>query len=112
MTFEIYQAPAEQAFRRVFGEGYDPTHDYKLVWSGDIDDVLHDGDRDFEPDVSKHARARIFNAFQRVDENHMPPPGYRGRSLSAGDLIRIGEEWWYCAPVSWELVEPPMAVAS
>lgn len=108
MTYEIWQAPAEQVFRSISSE-YDRTHTYVSVWAGEVSDILRPGDDEYPPDVWKIARARIFNAFQRVDDDHMPPVGYRGRSLSAGDVVRIGGDWWFCQPLSWKLIEPPLS---
>jgi hypothetical protein len=28
------------------------------------------------------------------------------RSLSVGDFVQIGGQWWECKPVGWEMVKP------
>lgn len=89
--FEIWQCPADEAFDR---HGYHPELCWAMVWR----DTL----RSEAPDA-------IFREFQRVEEGvHWPPDGYEGRSLTCGDLVNCDGTWYYCAPVGWNEVKPPL----
>lgn len=103
MKYAIYQAPAygDTAF------GYNADADYKKVWDGDLEAwPEHDGKG------SQLYAERLFHIFQRVDENHMPPVGYYGRSLSVGDVVCVDETWFSCEAVGWEQLNgPPPSIA-
>lgn len=41
-------------------------------------------------------------------KTHMPPEEYTGRSLTAGDLIRVGDTgWFFCEFAGWGKVDAP-----
>jgi hypothetical protein len=94
MKFEIWQSVnyADCAL------GYKPGAPMKLVWVGEIEPLVGSyGPRTID---------LIFDEFQRVDDEHMPPEGYEGRSLSVGDVVRIGEAWFSCELIGWSLMNP------
>lgn len=100
--FEIWQAPFEQTGLSAFSGGYDPAFDYAQVWASTLNEL---GIVYLSGDEENDVLGMIYSAFQRVDEEHMPPEGYTGRSLSAGDLVRLDGRWFYCALEGWEEVE-------
>lgn len=77
MKFAIYQAPFEQT-----ALGYAAGADYERVWEGELDGLPALGEADA-------ALNRVWVDFQRVDpdDGPWPPEGYRGRSLSVGDVV-------------------------
>lgn len=101
---QIWQAPPEQAFDL---RGYHPELEWECVWSSTCSKALIIS-RDGRPTES--ILGSVFERFQRVDENHWVPDGYEGRSLSMGDLVRLGDEWWHCEFVGWKQVSPPDSV--
>lgn len=48
---------------------------------------------------------QIFRACNRVDDSEVEvvPDGYP--SMTAGDLVWVGKECWYCAVIGWRKVE-------
>lgn len=87
--------------------GYRPGALMEQVWEGRLDW--------FSTDMSANqVFDRIWHEFQRVDEDHMPPEGYEGRSLSIGDVVQLVAEdeeavetWWTPgSPVGWVQVAP------
>jgi YodL-like len=82
MLTVIYQAPFSQSYM-----GFDPSYDYRIVW---------------EEENNGRTPEDIWLRFQRVDIDHMPPDGYKGRSLSVGDVISIGDDFYTPEPVGWK----------
>lgn len=86
--------------------GYKPGALMRQVW-------VDEGSMEW-PSGMHHTQVldRIWIAFQRVDEDHMPPVSYEGRSLSVGDVIHLvddsDEERWFTPgmPVGWVEVPP------
>lgn len=98
--FEIWQAPFDKTGLSVFSGGYDPAAGYELVWSSTLEEA--DIVAGFDARSDPLALERIFRRFQRIDAGHMPPKGYKGRSLSSGDLVRLSGRWYWCALEGWE----------
>lgn len=93
-------------------------HDIRDASAGfiDVDDIDHAmftrlwtlaGGDTIEADSIEDARARAFEqwnngsgreseAFRQANEEH------RAVSMSAGDILRIDGEMFFCAPVGWE----------
>lgn len=80
MRFEIWQGNFHQTCM-----GYKHGMPMRKVWEGEIE---------ARPSAAGKALDSIFAQFQRVDESHSPPREYQGRSLSFGDVIRLGEAWY------------------
>lgn len=87
--------------------GYRPGALMKQVWVGRLEW--------FSTDMHvTQVLDRIWIEFQWVDEDQMPPEGYKGRSLSIGDVVQLVAEdeeafetWWTPAsPVGWDEVPP------
>ena|SRR5215203_182972 len=101
MRFRIWQS-SDYAITAM---GYKPNAEMACVWDASgVEHDLHD------TDGSMKILGRIFHDFQRVDENHMPPEEYKGRSLSVGDVVQIerdtgATEWWAVEPVGWKEIE-------
>lgn len=53
--------------------------------------------------------AACERAFAQLNAEFRPNGRFE-RSLSVGDVIRIGQEWFACANVGWERVEEPVAI--
>lgn len=111
MIFSIWQAPFEQSALAAIDAEYDPGWTWRHVWSGtvpefDAEYIRQGGDPRVFCEV-------LFTQFQRVDDDHMPPIGYEGRSLTAGDLVHltIALGWFFCAGTGWQIVEPPECTA-
>lgn len=102
MRFAIWQCPIEQTLGGF--KGYHPELDYSCVWESHVDEVIHD----YTADAIEGLEV-IFASFQWVDEERMPPSDYKGRSLSAGDLVCLDERWYFCALEGWKHVTPPLA---
>ena len=99
--YAIFQAPV--------GEGglafaYDRSFSYAAVYEGEIE---IGGDALDDVALRTAALEHLFVTFQRIDDDHMPPVDFAGRSLSTGDLVRLGDRWFFCATVGWTEVEPP-----
>jgi hypothetical protein len=79
----IYQAPfAETCMGFRLGAAYRP------VW--------------MEPNENGDSVDEIWTRFQRIDfPDMMPPEGYRGRSLSIGDVVGTGEEMYTPETFGW-----------
>lgn len=100
MTYEIWQSVD-------FGDscmGYRPGIEMVKRWTGDIE--FDERDLGWNDDVPSYTLERIFYEFQRVDENHMPPDSYIGRSLNFGDVVKLGDRWFACGITTWELTLP------
>lgn len=100
MNFQIWQCPLEQTFGGF--RGYHPELEWKCVWESTLS----------AEETPTKTLDVLFERFQRIDESRMPPAGYEGRSLTAGDLIRLDDEWYFCAAVGWNLVSPPLGIQS
>lgn len=61
----------------------------ELSIDSDIDDIL----------------GRIFRCCNRVDGSSIEvvPDGYP--SMSAGDVVFVNGQSWFCAPIGWKIVE-------
>jgi len=81
MTTRIFQAPFAQTCM-----GFKPSAEYALVW----EEENHGSGPD-----------DIWLRFQRIDSFLMPPEGYKGRSLSVGDVIAIGPDYFTPEFVGW-----------
>lgn len=95
VRYYIFQAPFEQT-----AMGHNEDAEYVAVWAGVIDT---------EGRYDETVLDRLWTKFQRVDDAHMPPVGYTGRSLSVGDVVQIedGDEsrWWACEPLGWKQID-------
>lgn len=91
-TYQIFQSVN---FRDT-ALGYRPGAEMRMVWEEKIGDALSD----------LEICEMVFTVFQRVDEGHMPPDGFTGRSLSIGDVVRVRDNFYACAFVGFEQVEP------
>jgi hypothetical protein len=60
--------------------------DFKKVYSGTI-----------EAASEIDALEKLYEIF-----NMSHPPGFKGRSLSVGDIVRLGEKVYYCATAGWK----------
>jgi len=68
--------------------GFDIEAGYRAVWE--------------EPAEDRFSLEKIWKKFQRIDDNNMPPPGYKGRSLSIGDVVAVGSyEFFTPVAVGW-----------
>jgi hypothetical protein len=84
----IYQAPFDETYR-----GFDQTAGYTAVW--------------VEPWDEAPTTDEIWTRFQRVDEvtGPWPPDGYKGRSLSIGDVVAIGPDFFTPESVGWRQLD-------
>jgi hypothetical protein len=109
MKLEIWQVPPEQAFS-IFPADYKRDADWTRVWASTLEiEGLPEPDESHPATSTEALLEQLFAHFQRIDPDHMPPPGYHGRSLTSGDLVRLGDEWWFCAILGWHKVDPPDA---
>lgn len=97
MTYYIWQT---EQFYGGIGRDYDPEAEggWRMVWNGTIDEPATAGEVNGTLEV-------LFARFQRVDENMMPPLGYTGRSMTAGDLVELDGRYFYCDTVGWKQVD-------
>lgn len=80
MKFEIWQGEFRQT-----SMGYTHGTPMRKVWEGEIE---------ARASAAGKALDSLFAQFQHVDDEHKPPDDYHGRSLSFGDVIRLGDEWY------------------
>ena len=88
--YRIYQY-AEGARRAEWP--YDPLTftfgDYEEVYSGRI-----------AADIDEEALRRLYRAFTIA-----PPADFKGHRLAVGDLIRLGDRWYYVQPYDFKALE-------
>lgn len=77
----IFQAPYAQTCM-----GYRLDADYAPVW--------------LEPN-DERSIDQVWTRFQRIDIGMEPPEGYKGRSLSIGDVVGIGDQMFTPEFVGW-----------
>jgi hypothetical protein len=79
--------------------GFNGEAVYRLLWEEDGSEYLA-GDPAAAPES-------VWTRFQRVDpdEGPWPPEGYKGRSVSIGDVVEIDGIAWTPAAVGWDRVE-------
>lgn len=94
--------------------GYSTGALMKQVWEGRTSDLIPDEDL-FQEDVPvSQLLDRIWAAFQWVNDDHRPPEGYEGRSLSIGDVVHLiaedgeGHQVWFTPgdPTGWVPIDP------
>lgn len=108
MRYEIWQAPAGEG---AFANDYHALNPWVKVW----EDELLAGDSEAVQDgrlTPQEVCEAIFAEFQRVSDDpadyHMPPATYTGRSLTTGDLIRLGDDWYFCCVIGFARVSAPV----
>jgi hypothetical protein len=92
VAYRILQAPFKDS-----ALGFAPSAVYECVWEGE-----GAVDRLGEPEALLDT---IWTQFQRVGGETLPPEGYRGRSLSIGDVIELnGTRWYTPEPGRWKQI--------
>lgn len=71
----------------MFGHG-PCLDDYDKVYSGEI-----------EGDNTEEILEDLFYMF-----NCHHPEDFKGHSLSVGDIVELGEEFWYCDSFGWKQI--------
>jgi hypothetical protein len=95
VAYRILQAPFKDS-----ALGFAPSAVYECVWEGESE-----VDRLGEPEALLDA---IWMQFQRIGGDTLPPEGYRGRSLSIGDVIELnGMRWYTPEPGRWKQITRP-----
>lgn len=64
--------------------------DYKVIWQGEVTDATTPED--------------IFLKFNALPVPFRLPPGIRHTSMSIGDVIQLGEQYYVCMPIGWERI--------
>lgn len=55
-----------------------------------------------EPKTEKERQQLLEYIFEVFNLEH--PSDYRGRSLSVGDIVALGNQYYYCGSCSWRKV--------
>jgi len=66
----------------------DIRRDFKLFWEGEVAD-------DTTPED-------IFAKFNALPVPVRLPPGIKHTSMSVGDVVKLGDDFYVCMPVGWE----------
>jgi hypothetical protein len=72
------------------------SHWHGGLWNGEIPDA---------PEGTEAALEYVFRFFNRLDgadEERLRAIGYGLPSLSAGDIVTLGEDRWRCLATGWE----------
>ena len=69
----------------------DIRRDYRLFWQGEVPD-------DTTPDD-------IFRKFNALPVPVRLPPGIFHTSMSVGDAVQLGDDFYVCKPVGWEKIQ-------
>lgn len=87
---EDYQKSVARRLFRELTESDKPLFtldSYKMVAKG----IVKAEDSDFD------ALDKLFHEY-----NVAHPAGYRGRSISVSDVIKLNDKYYYCQPIGWD----------
>lgn len=70
-------------------------NNYKEVWDCDFE-------KDISPIPSTNNNWNLDEIFKVFNINH--PLGYHGHSLSISDIVKLGDEYFFCDSFGWENV--------
>ena len=65
--------------------------EYRLFWSGEVPDETTPDD--------------IFRKFNLIRTPLRLPPGVNHTSMSVGDIVALGDEFYICMPFGWDKLE-------
>lgn len=73
-----------------------PPEKYRTVWEGQVEDYL-DLTEAYEEGGVEALLEAVFRRF-----NLDPPESFMGWSLSVGDVVRLGDQFYRCASVGFD----------
>lgn len=65
---------------------------YNVVWECEFEDIV--------PVPSTNNIWNLDKIYEVFNINH--PSGFKGHSLSVSDIVKLGDEYFYCDDLGWE----------
>lgn len=77
--------------------GKEKIKDYDVVYSGKVSDFIKTEPDDGDVELILEILFRIFNIEH--------PVGYKGRSLSVGDIVQVDNLYFICDSFGWKKIK-------